>query len=390
MATHLKYGGSTAARTLQCPAWGRLSQEVPFTLSGKSNPAADEGSMLHNCMEHIYGKLGEDFEFDELYDLPVSEFKGQKLTPELVENKLSPAVDAMEELLTAYGITDWEVEPFVRIAEDMGGSIDFIGISDDRKTVLLVDYKFGFVNVDAVGNAQLQFYALAAASDPALSEWFGEELESIILTVIQPDGLHGENYQTWAVDLDTIDTYETDYFAAVEASEDPESPAISGKACTYCPAQAVCPVKTGKALEATRVNEITAAKLAEYLPLADEVEAWAKAVRLMAHEQLELGSPIAGYKLVAKRASRVWNDIGAVADKVRKAKKIKLSEGFNSVLKSPAQLEKVCKKLGVDFDTNYAPMLSSVSTGTTIAKEGDKRSAVLPVAGLQQLNDMNS
>ena len=54
MATHLKFGGSTAARTMGCPAWQRLAEDVPLTLDGGSNPAADEGTMLHNCMEEIY------------------------------------------------------------------------------------------------------------------------------------------------------------------------------------------------------------------------------------------------------------------------------------------------------------------------------------------------
>ena len=142
-------------------------------------------------------------------------------------------------------------------------------------------------------------------------------------------------------------------------------------------------------MAATRVNELNADKLAEYLPMAEEVEAWAKAVKKLAHEQLELGTSIKGYKLVNKRASRVWNDAKAVEEKVRKAKKIKLADGFNSVLKSPAQLEKVCKDLGIDFKKTYGPMLSSLSSGTTLAKESDKRSAVIPFAGIDQLNKMN-
>ena len=388
MAQHLKHGGSVAARTIQCPAWIRLASEVPFTLNGKNNAAADEGTMLHNCMEFIYGDGGEDASLEDLLDTATAEHNGQKLTRELLDTKLWTAVAALEALITEYNITDWKVEPFVKISDDMGGSIDFIGRSADKKTVTIVDYKFGYVNVEVVENAQAQFYALAAATDPSTSDWFGPDLETIVLAIIQPND-NGEDLQTWETNLNQIDAFETEYLNAVEKTENPEALANSGPACKFCPAEAICPVKTGEAMRATRVNEITANKLAEYLPMVEELKSWIKSVEKMAHEQLELGAPIKGYKLVAKRATRVWNQPEIVEDKIRKAKKITLEDGFEYKLKSPAQIEKVCKTLGIDYLKQYAPLCSSVSSGTTIAKDSDKRSAVIPFAGLKQLNDMN-
>jgi hypothetical protein len=393
MAIHLKHGGSTAARTIQCPAWQRLSEEVPLTLEGAANVPADEGTMLHNCMEYLYGEGEEEevangnFNPEELIGTNIGEYNGQKLTQDLIDTKLTPAMNALEALMDDYGVTDWKVEPFVKIDDDIGGSIDFVGRSADYATVIIVDYKFGFVNVEVEDNAQAQFYALAAAIDPLTSDWFGPELETIVLAIIQPND-DGDDLQTWKTNLRGIDHFETIYLDAVDKSEDPESMPKSGPACKYCPAEAICPVKTGEAMKATRVNEITADKLAEYLPMAAEVEKWAKAVKKMAHEQLEQGVPIKGYKLIAKRASRVWNNTDDVENKVRKAKKIKLVDGFNSVLKSPAQLEKVCKTLGIDFEKEYAPMLSKLSSGTTLALESNKAPAALPLAGLTQLNAM--
>lgn len=388
MAQHLKHGGSVAARTIQCPAWIRLASEVPFTLNGKNNAAADEGTMLHNCMEFIYGDGGEDASLEDLLDTATAEHNGQKLTRELLDTKLWTAVAALEALITEYNISDWKVEPFVKISDDMGGSIDFIGRSADKKTVTIVDYKFGYVNVEVVENAQAQFYALAAATDPSTSDWFGPDLETIVLAIIQPND-NGEDLQTWETNLNQIDAFETEYLKAVEKTENPEALANSGPACKFCPAEAICPVKTGEAMRATRVNEITANKLAEYLPMVEELKSWIKSVEKMAHEQLELGAPIKGYKLVAKRATRVWNQPEIVEDKIRKAKKITLEDGFEYKLKSPAQIEKVCKTLSIDYLKQYAPLCSSVSSGTTIAKDSDKRSAVIPFAGLKQLNDMN-
>ena len=50
MTKHLKFGGSTIARTIQCPAWQRLSEDLP---KGISSPYAEEGTMLHEQMERI-------------------------------------------------------------------------------------------------------------------------------------------------------------------------------------------------------------------------------------------------------------------------------------------------------------------------------------------------
>lgn len=390
MAVHLKFGGSTAARTMGCPAWQRLAADVPLTLDGGSNPAADEGTMLHNCMEEIvdsgahavinYESAAEDLLSEG------REYHGQHLTIELFENKLLPAIEALETLIQTYHIHETLVEPFVKIDVDIGGSIDYLGVSADGKTLVVLDYKFGFVPVDVEENEQLLFYALAAATDPNTMHWF-DAVERVVLAVIQPNN-NGSDLQTWHIDMATVDQFETDYLNAVDLSEDPQSMPKAGSWCTYCPALATCPVKTGAALKATRITELTADKLAEYLPMAAEVEAWAKAVKKMAHEQLELGTAIRGYKLVNKRATRVWNDVTGVEKKVRNAKKIKLEEGFDLKLKSPAQMEKLCKEKSVDFDT-YSQYISSVSTGTTLAKESDKRPAAIPVQGLAQLNAMN-
>jgi hypothetical protein len=378
---HFLYGGSTAARTIGCPAWLRLSAEVPKKDGG--GPAANQGTMLHNCMEEIFGIA--EVNVDDLLTKG-REYKGEKLTQELVDTKLKPAEAAIHALMDAYDLAEWTVEPFVKIDDDIGGSIDFLAVSTDSKTVIVADYKFGFHGVNVVDNKQLQFYALAAATDPKTREWF-DMAEQVVLAVIQPND-KGEDLDTWVIPMEQVDTFETEYLAAVDLTEDPESLPVAGAWCTYCPAHATCPVKTGLAMKATRVNEITAEKLAEYLPMAEEVIVWAKEVQKMAHEQLELGTSINGYKLVNKRASRVWNDPEAVGQKIRKARKIKLEQGFDLKLKSPAQLEKKCKELGVDFKA-YTTYISAVSSGTTLAKQADPRPAALPVLGLAQLNAMN-
>ena len=257
MAIHFKFGGSTAARTMGCPAWQRLAETVPLVLEGSSNPAADTGTMLHNCMEEYYGPDSIDPE-DMLHDKG-REYKGQHLTPELVATKLYPAIDAVEIICGELGIKGSNVllEPLVKIDSDIGGSIDVLAISEDKKTVLILDYKFGHVSVSAEDNKQLQFYALAAATDPATRDMF-DECERIVLAIVQPNG-DGDDLQVSEIDMEALDNFETEYLAAVDFTEEPTAQPASGSWCKYCPAEATCPVKTGAALKATRVNALTAA-----------------------------------------------------------------------------------------------------------------------------------
>ena len=74
---------------------------------------------------------------------------------------------------------------------------------------------------------------------------------------------------------------------------------------------------------------------------------------------------------------------------VRKAKKIKMEDAFSMKLLSVAQLEKVVKAKKLPFD-KYALHVASVSTGTTLAPESDKRAAVgrevIPENMLQLMN----
>jgi len=123
------------------------------------------------------------------------------------------------------------------------------------------------------------------------------------------------------------------------------------------------------------LNKENTEQLTQALEVVDSLEDWIKDIRKTAHELLERGAIVPGFKLVQKRATRVWTDAGAVEDKIRKAKKIKLDQGFTLKLKSPAQIEKLCKELKYPFK-DFAAMTASISSGTTLAKESDKRPGV--------------
>lgn len=378
MTRHCRFGGSTIARTIACPSWAKLAEGLP---PGEESEYAKEGTLLHSCMEELM--LNDNLTYDGLL-AQGREYKGVQLTEELVAEKLRPAMDALMNLMDSFEIDNYICEPFVSIADDIGGSIDLIGING-KGQVVLVDYKFGHNPVSAYENKQLMFYALCASLDEATSYLF-EKVNEIVQVIIQPT--QESVASIYHYELEELAKFEQQVANAIKLARAEGDSMAVGDHCRWCPAEIVCPLKTGQALTASRMDPEQTAHLAEMLPLAEQLESWIKKVKTAAHEQLELGVPVEGYKLVAKRASRIWNDPAEVRKKVSHARKIKLEDAYDMKLKSPAQLEKVCKQKGVDFK-KYQEYISSVSSGTTLAKESDTRPAVKVTANqLEELRKL--
>ena len=167
--------------------------------------------------------------------------------------------------------------------------------------------------------------------------------------------------------------------ALLEAEQGPDAALSEGKWCRWCPAQHKCPLKNGTATKA--VAKFVEPGPVEYaledaMELVERLEPWIKNVKDEAHARLERGEAVNGYKLVPKRATRKWNDATALSKRLR-GRKIRVMDTHEApVVKSPAQLEKVLKKLGKNDDF-LAEYIISVSSGNTMAKDGDKRDAIV-------------
>jgi len=157
---HLPIGGSTAERTLHCPVWLERAKKAP---KRPSSAFADEGNLLHDAME---AWQGDSIPFKEM--IGKLKYNDQVLTEELYKTLLAPAATALNNLLDDYSVYDEVLcEPFVQyIPDEADGSIDVLARSQDGKTVIIADYKFGQAPVKVENNSQLQFYALCARTDP--------------------------------------------------------------------------------------------------------------------------------------------------------------------------------------------------------------------------------
>lgn len=359
---HLTYGGSSAHRTIACPGWVKASENLPKRPAG---PAAVEGSMYHEVMElcqeqgkepknflgHVYEEDGVEREFTE-DDLPLAEI----------------AWKATNDILDKYEIDEMVIEPFVQHTPGLiGGSIDLLGLSEDHKTLMVLDYKFGKKKVPVENSPNLALYTISAQKDPETAGMF-KGVEKVVFVIIQPQ-VKGVTF-TWETDLKPFKPFEKEFIAATKSTD-----VNPGSHCQWCPAMAYCEAKR---LNVMATNLLGARDLGELQAGADallEIEDWIKSMRQEIYCQLVRGVPIKGWKIINKRATRKWVDEKKLETFLKKEKKLKATDTHVTKLLSPAQMEKVLKKKKVELDLSNH--IKSESSGTTLADESNPAEAVI-------------
>ena len=359
-------GGSTAKRVINCPGSVALCAQMPEKPSSKY---ADEGTLLHNIISEVLDG-----------DKAPIEFLGTKynditFTKELLEDKLFPALDLLDQVDPNREM-EYATETRVGFGDflpDVFGSTDLLGRIGSRAIVL--DWKFGSgVAVEAEENAQLMFYAAAAMRTDAV-KWVFDGATEIECIIVQPPSI-----KRWVTTVDRIKAFENELKAAVKLAHQPDAPLQHGDHCRWCAAKPVCPKMTGavdRALKA-KIESLDVIHIGGYLKNAELLEQWITDLRALAHQVLESGKEVPGWKLVAKRATRQWVDEDEAAKAL--AQSMSHDELYTKKLISPAQAEKVLKKAKQELPKD---LVVAVSSGSTLAPVDDPRPAVLQIG--QQL-----
>lgn len=352
-------GGSTAKRVINCPGSVALVQQMPERPSSKY---ADEGTLLHNVIAEL---LDSDTAVPE--DFLGTKYNEQELTQELIDDKLLPALAALDEIDPDDRMM-YAVETLVSFGDllpDVFGSTDLLARIDDRAIVL--DWKFGDgVIVEAEENPQLMFYAAAAMRTPK-AQWVFDGATEIECIIVQPPSI-----RRWVTTPERIQRFERELLAAVKEAQRPDARLATGEHCRRCAAKPICPQMTGLVQRTTlkRVQDLDAAQVNELLQQADIVEDWIKDLRALAFQMLESGVKLADHKLVAKRAVRSWTE-GA---KEKLLTLIPESELMETTMISPAQAEKILKKKKLTLPED---VVVAISSGSTLAHRSDPRPEVL-------------
>lgn len=357
---HSRFGASAAHRWMRCPGSVQASAGLP----NPSTPFAEEGTMLHEVAANRLLGLSEETD----------------LTDDQ-ENVVRTYVAAVRAEIEEDSEVFIEAKFKLPHHDEFWGTADAVVATGSKLRVL--DLKAGrgvAVEVDYGGhiNPQLGFYALGA-----IAFLGGRHFDDIEVIVVQPRLGGIKRRRTSMGELNLLARELVD---AARVAESDNPPLSAGSHCKFCLARKTCSELASEVLRTaqmdfadespTPVDVMSVHDLANVLNKADVIETWLKAVRDLAHALLTNGEPIPGWKLVPKRSIRKWKDERMVKQRLA-------SEGLSNFLEeklvSPAQAEKLAKKQGIQLD--LFDLLDNSETGTTLARETDKRVSASASAG---------
>ena len=352
--SHAMFGGSNADRWLNCPGSTGLNQQVPKRPAGM---AALTGTAQHRVMELLLTN-------PEL--LPESFLGAVVESVELEQDDIDAitlALEAFETLESEYPDSQIYSEHRVDLTEDAWGTADILFVQSHH--LVCADFKFGQGVVDAKDNEQGLFYAAAARKTLKVDP------KTIEVVIIQPamDPAMDRHMYTKA----ELDRFEAQCMLALKVAQDPVPTYAEGDWCKWCNAKLVCPLKTQRLDTLTAPNHIlNLDELGERVVKIRSWLKWLEEAEERLHHELEHGTAIKGWKLVAKRGVRQWRS------EAEAALSLGIPENKLYVRKiiSPAQADKLTdKKLVAELST-------TISSGTTIAPSDDKRPEILSTVAL--------
>ena len=267
---------------------------------------------------------------------------------------------------------------------DFFGTTDCTIISPMRAWVK--DYKHGAgIAVDAKGNSQLRQYAVGALY--RTEHWKNDDY-LVGLYIYQPRAFHqdGPVRKEWVTVGELKRWLEDEWLASARATEDPDARLNPGPWChkSFCSARTRCPAMRAllKRVAATTPEEIKAMDDWE-LGLAAQEAAIAAGVKKLFDEEvfnrLRAGNPVPGWKIVKKKADRVFKTEREIQDIFTKETTVvklvdAVKEKFGDKaydepkMKSVAAIERLTGGKEFVAEWGYKP-----DTGQTVAPDTDTR-----------------
>jgi len=357
MATgQLNLRASASSRWIACPASAKLSAKMPYVEGGE---AAKIGTAIHALAEKCFLNDSDPM----VYVGKV--FEGITMSEENCEFALEhlKAIWKIEDELGAGSV---EVEQFIPYQDTqdckVGGTTDVIGISKEKRKLIIADLKTGRGYVDA-DSEQLKLYALSALNQNNLFR----DISTVELWIIQPH--HGEVRKHSMTIQELVDWEHYVLQPAIENALNPAFPPVpSESACQYCPAKTICPAQqqiVEVVSNAPPLAVLTEQQISILLTQFDMVEDYIKAVRDHALKRMESGAVIDGWQLTPKRALRSWTN-----EKEAYEGLLALGLDHRQVMKTeiitPAAAEKLLTK---EQKPNLESLTSRISSGLTLARD---------------------
>jgi hypothetical protein len=405
-AAHSRVGASSAKRWMTCPGSVVMSARMP------DEPAsyyAAEGTAAHTLAEHaLFNEWDETRLRDEVGWIRWVDGHSIEITEDMVDavwtyieyvRAMSAGASLhLEQRLHMdrhYRLNRRDDELGWTARNVMFGTVDALIVDQTTKCLEVIDYKHGQgLYVPVEGNPQLYYYGLAALL--SLPRTAFVNIDSVQITIVQPRHTAGEPIRTEVVDAVGLLEWGRDHLvpaardAVMQPDDDPTL--VPSEECRFCPAAAICPALRRQRMSDAKLafnedgsieptvdpTELSPADMKNVLESAADIRSWLTAVERQAKAMLE-ESPdaVPGYKVVHTRPQRRWVDEEEAANRLCEEYGFGDEDIYETRITSPAKIEKIIGK-GKDAKALLGELTESVSSGTTIAPEGDSRPAVTP------------
>ena len=384
MKEHATLGASSSHRWMNCAGAPRMEKGI----KDYGSVHAAEGTAAHDLADTVL--VGID---------PIEVYLGKAMGNFIVDEDMIDAIgtylEAVGDALTHEDVLWWSERRFNLDMLDppapMFGTSDFVAYDPREKLLTVIDLKYGRgVIVEVKDNPQILYYGLGALLD--IEKNFPQyEIEKIKLMIAQPRAEHPDGpVRSVIIDYQDLVAFAVSLLKKAEATTDPEAPLTPGDWCRWCKAAPVCPALQKQAMAVAKrefselpmnlppsPEKLSITELVTVLDNADILVDWIKSVRSHVMGILERGGEVPGYKAVPKRAMRKWIDEDDVVDHIRSVG-ITADEVFERKLRSPAQIEKILKRLKEKLPEN---LWVKNSSGFNLAPTSDPRPQILLGAG---------
>ncbi len=373
---HAKLSPSAAYRWFECQ--GSVSAQAG--LPDDSNEYAREGTAAHELAElSLKTGLSPSKYLGRKIEVKYVDGDGEHVQVFVVDQEMADHVavytDYVRERGSVMGARVMVEERVGLAAVDdtlngVWGTADAVVYDPTTKTLHVIDLKYGRGKaVAAEGNLQLRIYGLATWA--TMQGRF--DVQHIVVTIVQPRTGEVAVKSAEYTAADMID-FAQDVVEAVWRVENEPDVRHAGPWCDFCKV-ANCLARANAAMAVAQdefalapVQSITKEQAVELLDKAELLEDWIKGVRAWLHAEAMNGNTVPGYKLVPKRATRIYTAkpeeiVAKLRDKV--ATEAQLYEKPD--LLSPAQMEKVVGKKAF----KEADLTASVSSGYNLVRDTD-------------------
>lgn len=304
----------------ECPGSTTLSKVADGDIS-----SGLEGDLCHLLASlHLKGMLDLSDSIEQLnQDSNVVALNKTRLL--MTEEYRRLALGAAEYCMTLGDVRDSHSEIKLKggtLPKGVEGTSDFISYDESTKTLHVVDFKFGFGSVEAVGNWQLLVY-----SNGAMDIFKGMDVEAIHLHIYQPRDYVGEAVKLWKLTRQDWFLLVTELQTRATRAQKGEK-CQTGSYCRYCRSRLYCrPFLTLASyyLECCDSNpedvNLTAEAIGKEYTYLKKAETHIKAARIAFEEKIFTcifeGNSVPGWQIGRTSGKRYWSgsieEIHAVA-----------------------------------------------------------------------------